>query len=150
MSEITINIDDYLGEEEKRQIARDEFRAACARRSAADFERILSNAAYDLVRKEVDDAFDGDMADTVRAQAVKVINGLSSHTVFSPPNSWDRNASKGYTYLQEAVEAARPLMVERVLTIIDTMSAVDLRERIEDLVCDAIIGKLTAPAKVEA
>lgn len=147
MTEITINIDDYLSEDEKRQIARDEFRAACARRSAADFERILSNAAYDLVRKEVDDAFDGDMVDTVRAQAVKVINGLSSHTVFSPPNAWDRNASKGYTYLQEAVEAARPAMVERVLTIIDTMSAVDLRERIEDLVCDAIIGKLTAPGK---
>ncbi|WP_419204358.1 hypothetical protein [Bordetella trematum] len=150
MSEITINIDDYLSDEEKRQIARDEFRAACDRRSATDFERILSNAAYDLVRKEVDAAFDGDMVDTVRAQTVKVINGLSSHTVFSPPNAWDRSASKGYTYLQEAIEAARPAIAERVLAIIDTMSAVDLRERIEDLVCDAIIGKLTAPAKVTA
>lgn len=150
MSEITINIDDYLGDEEKRQIARDEFRAACARRSDADFERILSNAAYDLVRKEVDAVFDGDMVATVRANAVKIINDLSSYNVFAKPNAWDREASKGWTYLQEAIEAARPAMVDRVLAIIDTMSAVDLRERIEDLVCDAIIGKLTAPAKVEA
>ncbi|MEJ2897725.1 hypothetical protein RVU96_17605 [Bordetella avium] len=148
MNAITINIDDYLTAEEKRQIAREEFRSACARRSAEEFERILSNAAYDLVHKEVDAAFSGDMVETVRTQAMKVINSMSSHTVFSPPNAWDRAPSKGYLYLQEAIEAARPAVAERVLAIIDTMSAIDLRERIEDLVCDAIIGKLTAPSKV--
>ncbi|MGZ8132578.1 hypothetical protein ACXU40_09320 [Bordetella bronchiseptica] len=150
MTDITINIDDYLSDEEKRQIARDEFRAACGRVSASNFERILSNAAYELVRKEVDAAFDGSMVETVRANAIKIINDLSPYTVFAKPNAWDREASKGWTYLQEAIEAARPAVAERVLAIIDTMSAVDLRERIEDLVCDAIIGKLTAPAKVEA
>lgn len=150
MSEITINIDDYLGEEEKRQIARDEFRAACARRSAADFEHILSNAAYDLVRKEVDAAFNGDMVKTVRANAVKIINQLSSYSVFTPPSAWDREASKGWTYLQEAIEAARPVMAERVLAIIAEMDGDDLRGRLDGLIGDAIVSKLCAPAKVEA
>ncbi|CAO3886329.1 hypothetical protein [Achromobacter mucicolens] len=150
MSEITINIDDYLSDEDKRQIARDEFRAACAGRSAADFERILSNAAYDLVRKEVDAVFDGDMVATVRANAVKIINDLSSYTVFAKPNAWDREASKGWTYLQEAIEAARPALAERVLAIIAEMDGDDLRGRLDGLIGDVIVSKLTAPAKVEA
>ncbi len=150
MTEITINIDDYLSDEEKRQIARDEFRAACASRSAADFERILSNAAYDLVRKEVDAAFDGDMVDTVRANALKVIRELSSFTVFNRPNAWDTEASKGWTYLQEAIEAAKPAMAERVLAIIAEMDGDDLRGRLDGLIGDVIVSKLTAPAKVEA
>lgn len=150
MTDITINIDDYLSDEEKRQIARDEFRAACARRSADDFERILSNAAYDLVRKEVDEAFDGCMVDTVRANALKVIRELSSFTVFNRPNAWDNEACKGWTYLQEAIEAAKPAISERVLAIIAEMDGDDLRGRLDGLIGDVIVSKLTAPAKVEA
>ncbi len=147
MSEITINIDDYLGEEEKRQIARDEFRAACARRSAADFERILSNAAYELVRKEVDAVFDGGMVETVRANAIKVINQLSSYSVFTPPSPWDREASKGWTYLQQAVEEAKPVMAARVLEIVTQMDADYLRSMIDGLIGDVIVSKLTAPSE---
>ncbi|BEG74469.1 MULTISPECIES: hypothetical protein [Achromobacter] len=150
MTDLTINIDDYLGEEEKRQIARDEFRAACAGRSAADFERILSNAAYDLVRKEVDDAFEGDMVATVRANALRVIRELSSFTVFNRPNAWDTESSKGWKYLQEAIEAAKPVMAERVLAIIAEMDGDDLRGRLDGLIGDVIVSKLTAPAGVEA
>lgn len=145
MSEITINIDDYLGEEEKRQIARDEFRAACARRSAADFERILSNAAYELVQKEVDAAFGGDMVEVVRTKAVEVINKLSDFTVFRRPDAFDREPSKGWTYPQEAIEAAKPAMAERVLAIIAEMDGDDLRGRLDGLIGDVIVSKLTAP-----
>ncbi len=150
MTNITINIDDYLGDEEKRHIARDEFRAACGRVSASSFERILSNAAYELVRKEVDAAFDGSMVETVRANAIKIVNDLSSYTVFAKPNAWDREASKGWTYLQEAIEAAKPVMAQRVLAIIAEMDGDDLRGRLDGLIGDVIVSKLTAPAKVEA
>ncbi|KDD21202.1 hypothetical protein [Bordetella bronchiseptica] len=147
MTDITINIDDYLSDEEKRQIARDEFRAACGRVSASSFERILSNAAYELVRKEVDAAFDGSMVETVRTNAVKVINELSSYTVFTPPSAWEREASKGWTYLQEAIEAARPAVAERVLAIVQGLDGDALRERLDGLIGDVIVAKLTTPAK---
>ena len=150
MTELTINIDDYLSDDDKRQIARDEFRAACARRSTADFERILNNAAYELVQKEVDAAFDGNMAEVVRTKAVDVINKLSDYTVFRRPDTWDREASKGWTYLQEAIEAAKPVMAERVLSIIADLDGDDLRGRLDDLIGDVIVSKLTAPVKVEA
>lgn len=146
MTDLTINIDDYLGEEEKGQIARQEFRAACARRCATDFERILSNAAYELVQKEVDAAFDGNMADVVRTKAVEVINKLSDFTVFRRPDAWDRESSKGWTYLQEAIEAAKPVMAERVLAIIAELDGDDLRGRLDGLIGDVIVSKLTAPS----
>lgn len=145
MTEITINIDEYLTEGDRRQIVRDEFRAACARRSQADFERILSNAAYDLVRQEVDAAFDGQMVELVRANAIKVINTLSSYTVFSPPNAWDRAASKGWEHLQEAINAAKPVVVERVLAVIADIDADTLRERLDGMIGDVVVAKLTAP-----
>jgi len=145
MTEITINIDEYLTDEDRRQIARDEFRDACARHSKADFERILSNAAYDLVRKEVDAVFSGEMVEVVRTKAIEVIGNLSSYTVFSPPSAWDRAASKGWERLQEAVEASRPAIAERVLAIIADMDADTLRGRIDGMIGDVIVAKLTAP-----
>lgn len=149
MSEITINIDDYLSEEDKRQIAYNTFHAACVKRSHEDFERILSNAAYALVQKAVDDAFDGKMAETVKENAIKIINNLSSYSVFKAPDVWDKGSSKGFQYLEQAIEDARPAINERVLAIIDGMTATDLRESIEDLISDAIIKKLTTPSKDE-
>lgn len=145
MTDITINIDEYLTEDEKRQIARNEFIATCARRSAADFERILSNAAYELVQKEVDAAFGGDMAGVVRTKAIEVINKLSDFTVFRRPDAFDREPSKGWTYLQEAIEAAKPAMAARVLAIIAEMDGDDLRGRLDGLIGDVIVSKLTAP-----
>ncbi|KDC48011.1 hypothetical protein [Bordetella bronchiseptica] len=150
MTEITINIDDYLSDKEKLQIARDEFRAACGRVSASSFERILSNAAYELVRKEVDAAFDGSMVETVRTNAVEVINEMSSYTVFMPPNAWESEASKGWTYLQEAVDTAKPIIAARVLAIVQDLDGDALRERLDGLIGDVIVAKLTAPVKVEA
>jgi len=144
MNEITIDIDNYLTEVEKRQIAREEFRSACARRTQEDFERILSNAAYSLVQKEVDAAFDGNMVDTVRDKAIKVINELNNFNVFRAPNSWDTEPSKGWTYLQEAIESAKPAISQRVLAIVAALESGELRERINDLIGDVIVNKLTS------
>lgn len=143
MSEVTINIDDYLTDEDRREIAKEEFRAICRRRSQVDFERILSNSAYDLVRREVDAVFDGKMAETVQANAVKIINNLSSYTIFSPPNAWDKQATKGWELLQSAIEAARPEINERVLAIVAELNADELRERLDGVIGDVIVSRLT-------
>lgn len=143
MTEIIINIDDYLTEEDRRQIARDEFRAACARRSHADFERILSNAAYDLVQKEVDAAFDGNMAEIIRSKSTEIIKGLTGFSVFRAPSAYDKEASKAWQYMQEAIEAARPVLHERMLAIVAEMDHDELRASIDRQIGEVIINKLT-------
>ena len=143
-NEITVDLDDYLSNDDKVQLARDAFKAAAMRRSGEDFERILSNAAYSMVREEVNAAFDGDMVAVVKTRALDVINKLSAFTVFNKPDAWQREASKGWTHLQQAVDDAAPLIHARVQQIVSEMGEDRLRDMIESQIVAAIIGKLTA------
>ncbi|KAF1004396.1 MAG: hypothetical protein GAK36_00065 [Pseudomonas sp.] len=143
-NQITLSIDDYLSEDEKKRIAIDAFRAAAACRSQQDFERIISNSAYDLVAKVVDAHFEGSMVETLKSKAIGVINNLSPLTVFSPPNAWDRAASKGFEHLQAALDDLQPLIHSRVSELIASYDSEHLNEMIERQVGEAIIRKLTA------
>lgn len=144
-NEITVNIDDYLSHDEKAQIARDAFRSAAEMRSNADFERILSNASYHLVEKEVDAVFNGGMAALVRDKSVAIINNLSEFSVLRRPDAWGCEASKAWVHLQKAMDDAAPMIHARVQKIISDMSEEKLREMVEYEIVNAIVGKLTAP-----
>lgn len=142
MSEITVNIDDYITEEEKRQIAKSAFHAVCVQKSQEDFERILSNAGYQMVEEEVNAAFDGDMRKVVKEKAIEVISKMSTLTVFSPPNAWDRKATKAWEYMNEYVTESRGLIAERVEQIISEISTEDLRDLLERSLLDSVVSRL--------
>ncbi|WP_313048091.1 hypothetical protein [Pseudomonas soli] len=144
MSELTINVDDYLSESDKRRIVIDAFSAAAAAHAQKDFERIISNSAYYLVGEIVDQHFDGNMVATLKDKAISVINNLSSSTVFSPPNAWDRAASKGFEHMQSALDGLKPMIHQRVHDLIARYNSEELRSLIEEQIGDAIIKKLTA------
>lgn len=144
MSELTINVDDYLSESDKRRIVTDAFSAAAAAHAQKGFERIISNSAYYLVGEIVDQHFDGNMVATLKDKAISVINNLSSSTVFSPPNAWDRAASKGFEHMQSALDELKPMIHQRVHDLIARYSSEELRSLIEEQIGDAIIKKLTA------
>lgn len=142
MTEITVDIDDYLDESQKRVIVAEAFRRASAQHAQKDFERIISNSAYYLVGEIVDEHFDGRMVEFLKAKTIDVINKLSSSTVFSPPNAWDREASKGWQQMQQAIEDLKPMIHQRVSDIIDDYDHSALRDLIETQVGEAIIKKL--------
>ncbi|MBF8669669.1 hypothetical protein IR012_10560 [Pseudomonas putida] len=144
MSELTINVDDYLSESDKRRIVTDAFSAAAAAHAQKDFERIISNSAYYLVGEIVDQHFDGNMVATLKDKAISVINNLSSSTVFSPPNAWDRAASKGFEHMQSALDELKPMIHQRVHDLIARYNSEELRSLIDEQIGDAIIKKLTA------
>lgn len=144
MSELTINVDDYLSESDKRRIVTDAFSAAAAAHAQKDFERIISNSAYYLVGEIVDQHFDGNMVATLKDKAISVINNLSSSTVFSPPDAWDRAASKGFEHMQSALDELKPMIHQRVHDLIARYNSEELRSLIEDQIGDAIIKKLTS------
>lgn len=142
MDNVTIDIDDYLSEAEKAEIAREAFRQACTSKSAQDFERILENSAYELVQREVDAAFDGKMAQTVKSKAIEVIKSLGVFTVFKPRNAWDRDESKGWTHLQAALDEHKGLISDRVADIIREMPEERIRDLLTDHLLDAIVDRL--------
>lgn len=140
---IEIDLNDYITEDERKEMARDVFKAACARQTQAEFERILSKSAYHMVGDLVDQHFEGSMVEVLKGNAIKVINSLSSHTVFSPPSAWDRSSSKGFDHLQSLLDEQKPLIAKRLTDLISTLDGDYLREMIERQVGDAIIAKLT-------
>lgn len=142
--QLTFNVADYLDESDMKRIAAEEFRAACARSSQGDFERIISNSAYYLVGDLVDQHFDGRLIEALKAKAIQVVFSLSASTVFSPPNAWDRQASKGFEHMQSALDQLKPEIHERVKQIIASYSSADLRELIEAQVAQAIMAKLAS------
>lgn len=139
-----INLKDHLDDDMLRAIAEDEFRKLVRQQCKDDFERILSNAGYALVHREVDAAFDDGMAATVRDKAIEVINGISAGHVFRAPDAWNREPSKGWEHLQAAMAEAKPAIVSRVHAIIAGIDENRLLELIEHTIADAIVAKLTA------
>lgn len=146
MSTLTFDSDDYITEADKREIARQAFHTVAAKKSAEDFERILSNAAYHLVRKEVDAAFNGNMVEVVRNKAVEVIKTMTVYTVFKGPDAWDRESSTGWKHLQQAMNDAQPFIAERVQQIVATLDEDQLRSEIGERIASAILTKLSGSA----
>lgn len=142
MSEITLNIDDYLSEDDKRQICREQFATAAGFKAREDFERIIKNASYEIVRDEVDKLFDGNMESFLKQQIEKVVSSLSAFTVFNGPDAWDKTASKGWHILQDAVQEASPLIHQRVAKLVTDIEDGELAFRIQDLLVAAIMDKL--------
>ncbi len=142
MSTFELNIDSYLTEEDKRQICRDQFAEVARMKSQADFDRIITNSAYSIVSDEVDKLFDGKMQEFLVERVEKVVKELSAFTVFKKPDSWDKASSKGYDILQQAVEDAGPLILSRVVGLIESMSDEDLAYRVQEPLVAAIMEKL--------
>lgn len=142
MSEITVNIDDYLSEDDKRRICREQFAAVAACKAKEDFERIIKNASYEIVRGEVDDLFDGNMESFLKQQIERVVSSLSAFTVFNGPDAWDKTASKGWHILQDAVQEASPLIHQRVAKLVADIEDGELAFLIQDLLVAAIMDKL--------
>lgn len=142
MNSININIDDYLSDEEKKQIAKEAFRDACMRRSKDDFERILSNAGYDLVQKSVDEAMDGNMAEVIKTKSLEIINGLTAFSVFKEKDIWDKEESSAWKILQGAVRDNKTLLEEKVAEIIGNLGHGVVRELLEKELLDALVARV--------
>ena len=126
----------------KAEAARDAFRSVCVQKSQADFERILSNASYEICRKEVDAVFDGKMAEIVASKTTALINNLSSYSVFVKPNAWDREASKAWAHLQTAMDEAKPLIADRVNAVINEMTDDQMHDLISIRIADAVLERI--------
>ena len=137
-----IDVDDYLSEEDKKRMVVDAYSYAINRRVESDFERILNNTAYNLVRSMVDDALGKDSKEIIKEKVIEVINKLSSHTVFNGPDAWDKTTSKGYDLLQESVKESAPLIESKVKSVIEELSDYKIRVLIKDVVGEMIDEKL--------
>ena len=130
---ITINIEDYLNEEERREIIVDAFRANAVKHFSTeqDTERILSNMGYGYVSKIVDDIIDGDLETIIRDKVKNIVESLSSFEVFRKPDAWDREPNKAYTFMQNEIQSHFPEIKEVVASQIEPQAILLLKEGLE-------------------
>ena len=121
MNKLEINIDQYLSEQDKHNIAREWFRDTLAAKYRENPERIISNAAYYIISQECD-KITPDFEDLLVENVKKVITQLSAHTVFNKPDAWDRDGNSSYHLLKGIVASKKERLENKVDKIIDELN----------------------------
>lgn len=140
MSTLEINIDDYITEEEKKQIAKETFQQACFMhfKDEDSVKRIISNSAYEIVYKMVDEQFHFGLDLTLEAKVVEIINSMNWFHLFKKPDTWSRESNSAYQILEKALLDNKELIERNVKEHLPeaTIQAIkaDLKEYIQNAV----------------
>lgn len=150
MAIIEVNLDDYLSEGEKKSIAKQAFYDKCANKYMNDHERLFSNAAYRVVAELVNKEMDNDVSTIIKDKAISIIKDMTGYSIFKAPDAWDREASKGFTILQKALDESAHLIQARVEAIIGDLESAYITERLNELMYDVVRDRLIGkPSKEE-
>ena len=137
--QINVNINDYLSNDEIKEVIKGELREIIRRRSSNDIERIITNSAYDVVWSAVDEAFDGESLSILKDKVIGVIGEMSSFTVFRKPDAWNRAENTPYSELMKVVKSNSHLLENAVVDQMKTLS----KTQISKIVADVMKEKLS-------
>ena len=115
------NIEDYLTDTEKKEIAMQVWKEKLSAKFEKDQERIISNAAYQIVSTMCDEVvpnFNSLLVEKVKG----VITTLTAHTVFNKPDAWDRDGNSSYHLLKSIVASKKERINNKVDNIIDGLN----------------------------
>lgn len=141
-----IKFEDYLSEQERKDIVASVFMAKCQERFEKDAERIFSNAAYSIVHKIIDDMHDGKVDQLIAEKAKTVIEGLSVYAVFRKADHWEKGESEGYKSLNQAILNNRDALNAKIAALIDGLGEYELRETIKEQAQELLDQKLFGKA----
>jgi len=111
--QIEINIDDYLTEDEKKQLCIDYVKETL-RGDAHHEERVLGNMAYSAAFAILDSVLTPEMMAQVKAQAEKVIRKSTDFGIFRKKDAWGGEDSIAYLEVKKAVEENKHLIAPLV------------------------------------
>jgi hypothetical protein len=143
-----LKIEDYLSEEEIKEIAKEEVtRQVRQAIRKDDLDRIISNSAYNFIWKAVDEQIDGNLIDIIKEKTIKIINELSSYCIFRQRDAWQNEDSKAYTYVQQAIEDNKEVIFNRVKESMMNINTEVIMDRLNDLIYQVIEDKLCGKEK---
>lgn len=137
-----IKVDDYLTEEEIKEIVIDEVRNSVRRRDEENLTRIITNASHYWFRDIVSEVMGDDFNSEIENQVKKVLSEVSSYTIIREGSYGDK-PSKAYLLIQEYVEKHKSILENKVKEKIENLKEFDIlsykgREEIADSVSQAI------------
>lgn len=162
MSKIEINIDNYLSEEDKKEIAIEEFRrivredtlkkfkedSRCInKKGMTDYERIISNAVYHYLEGEIDSLIGQDTKELIREGVEKTIKKQDfNYTLFRRKSAWESEESPAQKVVIECIDKNKNHIESKIMNKIDenisNLNAEDTLETVKNIFYDIIEDKL--------
>lgn len=150
---VDINIDDYLSEEDKLELAKDLFKEELRKgfieqakgKRIENYERVITNAVFHFLHSEVDSIIGADHMDIIKKGVKKVISKDLSYSVFRSPSLWGDKKSRAQEIMDEAVEANREIAVKKVKEALEKVDLTGLDDYLlGEVLTDIIKEKLKA------
>ena len=141
-----VKIEDYLDEQEIKEICKD----ALYQKIREDMRElnvndIIANISYAEVAAMVDTYVGEDdfCKKEIPKKVHRIIDELSTYTVFRKADAWERKNSIAYDIMEEECRASRPLIKARVEQIINEYSFPQLeRDEIMYTIADVLTDRL--------
>lgn len=140
MAQIEIDINEYLSEEEKKELVIQTFKETVKRelldghndntiQSDSEIQRVIGNITHHIVMEEVQ-KYIPDFEEQIKSKVRKVLteNDLS-YEIFKVKNVWDSKESLAITYLNETVKDCKETFQARIK---ETIENYDLSKAITD------------------
>jgi len=141
--ELTIDVSDYMSDDEIKNIVRDEIKSNIKKWANEDAERILTNMSYNMAISFVNELLTKEQKDKIRTKTSEIIDKLSDFVVFYRGCSYGKE-SLGYTIMEKACKDFEPEIRNKVKEIIDKKAGREIIKKIafDDRLMDGIIDKI--------
>jgi hypothetical protein len=141
---LELNMEDLLSKEEMVEIAKSTFKTACFTHLAIEdnIKRIISNCAYDIVYKQVDNIVGEKLDEMLTSKVADIISNLSEYSIFKKPDAWDRSTNHMYNVLQKACMDNVGVVKKVVNDNMELETLKYLKLNLGDIVKDAIMERL--------
>ncbi|MEG1546014.1 MAG: hypothetical protein RR371_02040 [Bacteroides sp.] len=135
--QIEINIDNYLSESEKRELAIEAFKESIKESlfkghtgvvASSDAQRIISNISYGIVEEMLKERMP-DYEEEIIANVKKVIKGMSQYTVFRRADAWGSDNSEAVKIVDKTVADNRQKIINILQKEIDNYDYAGAVER---------------------
>ena len=138
-----MNIEDYLSDEEKKEIAvrvfedklRDSF-------STSEAERVVTNMAYEVAEKLISQNISEQFKDSIQNKLPEIIEGLSAYTVFSRGDNYGafrKEPTLAWKTVDNWVRSNNAIIEDRVKAIVDGIDKETLRQEISEAIYKAVV-----------
>lgn len=148
--EIKVNVSELFSQEELKEIAEQELRAAFRAqfRKESDVERVIVNLSWEYVCKLVAEQWDGDFEELLRQKVRKAIEDGVGWQVFRRKDAWQSSESPAVKIMDEELKKSRPLIRAAIEKRIAEYPFNELNKtEIAETIWEVIMEKILAPRK---
>ena len=129
MNTLNINIENYLSEDDIKNILIDEYKQWFRNMKEQDKLRILSNFSYEFIFKTINDNVDGKLLELTKAKTLETLEQANfNYFVFRPADAWSKPESVPMTMINNIVKSKQNVIEDKIDKAIEGLSNKDLRQ----------------------